>query len=79
MYTPRTGQRCGCKRGKMRDNCPNCEGTGLQIDFAAIHARRRERAAAVPLCARVMGCLCAAHAKGRHASGLCDAREDVQP
>jgi|GEM_PF-3965132 len=42
-YTPRTGQRCSCKRGMQRDNCPACEGSGLVIDFAAIH-RRREAA-----------------------------------
>ena len=40
-YTPRTGAKCGCKRGAQRDNCPNCEGTGYAIDFRAIHARRR--------------------------------------
>lgn len=78
MYTPKTGQRCGCKRGVQRDNCSNCEGTGQVIDFAAIHARRRARME-LPPCARAMGCLCAAHAKGRPASGECDAREDVQP
>jgi hypothetical protein len=32
-----------------------------------------------PLCARAMGCLCAAHAKGRASNGPCDAREDVTP
>ncbi len=39
-YQPKTGIRCGCKRGLERDNCPRCEGTGWQIDFRAIHARR---------------------------------------
>lgn len=38
-YQPKTGQRCGCRRGQERDNCPACEGTGQQIDFAAIRAR----------------------------------------
>ena len=38
-YQPRTGARCGCKRGVQRDNCPNCEGTGWVIDFATIRAR----------------------------------------
>lgn len=38
-YQPRTGARCGCRRGVERDNCPNCEGTGFVIDFAAIRAR----------------------------------------
>jgi hypothetical protein len=27
----------------QRDNCPNCEGTGYVIDFAAIRATRRSR------------------------------------
>ncbi len=40
MNTPRTGAKCGCKRGIQRDNCPTCEGTGGVIDFAAIRARR---------------------------------------
>ena len=38
-YQPKTGQRCHCKRGQQRDNCPDCEGTGWRIDFAAIRAR----------------------------------------
>lgn len=40
-YTPLTGNACGCKRGVQRDNCPNCEGTGKEIDFRAIHAAKR--------------------------------------
>jgi hypothetical protein len=39
-YQPKTGQRCFCRKGIARDNCPSCEGTGWQIDFAAIRARR---------------------------------------
>jgi len=39
-YQPKTGVRCGCKPGVYRSNCPNCEGTGWVIDFAAIRARR---------------------------------------
>lgn len=38
-YQPKTGQRCTCRRGIQRDNCPACEGTGWRIDFAAIRAR----------------------------------------
>jgi hypothetical protein len=38
-YQPKTGQRCGCKRGIQRDNCPQCEGTGWIIDFRAIWER----------------------------------------
>lgn len=40
-YQPKTGARCSCKRGIQRDNCPNCEGTGYVIDFAAIRARKQ--------------------------------------
>lgn len=40
-YSPKTGNSCGCKRGLERDNCPQCEGTGQQIDFARIHRERR--------------------------------------
>jgi len=36
MKQPKTGQVCGCKRGVERDNCPQCEGTGMRIDFRAI-------------------------------------------
>jgi len=32
-YQPKTGARCGCRRGVQRDNCPACEGTGWLIDF----------------------------------------------
>lgn len=39
-YQPKTGQPCHCKPGQHRDNCPDCEGTGQRIDFAAIRARR---------------------------------------
>ena len=38
-YQPKTGARCGCRRGVQRDNCPTCEGTGFVIDFAKIRAR----------------------------------------
>lgn len=39
FYQPRTGQKCSCKKGIERDNCPNCEATGWVIDFAAIRNR----------------------------------------
>jgi hypothetical protein len=39
-YQPKTGEPCHCKPGIARDNCPDCEGTGQRIDFAAIRARR---------------------------------------
>jgi hypothetical protein len=38
-YQPKTGERCGCRRGIERDNCAACEGTGQRIDFKAIRAR----------------------------------------
>lgn len=37
-YQPKTGAKCSCKRGMERDNCPQCEGTGMVIDFATIRA-----------------------------------------
>jgi hypothetical protein len=39
-YQPKTGQPCTCRQGIERDNCPQCEGTGTVIDFAAIRAAR---------------------------------------
>lgn len=44
-YQPKTGERCHCRPGVWRDNCPDCEGTGQRIDFAAIRARRHSTAA----------------------------------
>lgn len=38
-YQPKTGAKCGCKRGVQRDNCPTCEGTGQVINFQAIRNR----------------------------------------
>lgn len=38
-YQPKTGEKCGCRRGVQRDNCPTCEGTGWVIDFRAIRER----------------------------------------
>ena len=35
-YQPTTGAPCHCRPGNSRDNCPDCEGTGRRIDFAAI-------------------------------------------
>ena len=43
MYQPKTGQKCSCRRGIERDNCPQCEGTGLRIDFTAIRNRYNEK------------------------------------
>jgi hypothetical protein len=31
-----TGQKCSCRKGTERDNCPQCEGTGLRINFRAV-------------------------------------------
>lgn len=41
-YSPKTGEKCSCRRGVERDNCPRCEGTGWVIDFKKIHQKRRE-------------------------------------
>ncbi len=35
-YQPKTGEKCHCRPGVQRDNCPDCEGTGMKIDFKAI-------------------------------------------
>jgi hypothetical protein len=40
---PKTGEPCACRPGIARDNCPQCEGTGQRIDFAAIRARNAQR------------------------------------
>jgi hypothetical protein len=42
-YQPKTGERCHCKPGQQRDNCPDCEGTGQRIDFAKIRERAKEK------------------------------------
>lgn len=40
---PKTGQPCHCKPGGLyRQNCPDCEGTGERIDFAAIRNKTTE-------------------------------------
>jgi hypothetical protein len=36
VYQPKTGAKCSCKKGIQRDNCSNCEGTGMVIDFRRI-------------------------------------------
>ena len=45
MFQPKTGERCNCRRGVQRDNCPECEGTGMRIDFKAIRERGKALAA----------------------------------
>lgn len=42
MYQPKTSNKCFCKKGMERDNCPSCEGTGLQIDFKAIREQTKQ-------------------------------------
>jgi len=39
-YQPKTGEKCHCRKGVQRDNCPDCEGTGWKIDFRQIRARQ---------------------------------------
>jgi hypothetical protein len=46
-HVPRSGP-CGCRPGIWRDNCPDCEGTGLAIDWRKYHAiRKAERGESV--------------------------------
>jgi hypothetical protein len=35
---------CSCRPGIERDNCPNCEGTGVAIDWQRYHASKRKPA-----------------------------------
>jgi len=42
-YQSKTGQKCSCRPGVYRDNCPNCEGTGWVIDFKAIRVRNTSK------------------------------------
>jgi len=42
-YQPKTGRPCTCKPGIQRDNCPACEGTGMEIDFRAIREMTIDR------------------------------------
>jgi len=51
-YQPKTGARCNCKPGVIRDNCGSCEGTGWIIDFAAIRARHHENCPGCVNCGR---------------------------
>lgn len=44
MFQPKTGQLCSCRPGIERDNCPQCEGTGQRIDFAAIRIAHKVEA-----------------------------------
>ena len=46
---PKTGAPCTCKPGVLRDNCGQCEGTGMRINFAAIRARLDYQAGHGPL------------------------------
>lgn len=44
-WQPKTGEKCYCRPGLERDNCPSCEGTGQKIDFQAIrnaHAKEEQ-------------------------------------
>lgn len=53
-YQPKTGQACHCKRGQQRDNCPDCEGTGMRIDFAKIRARADVAGGTIPFFAAIV-------------------------
>ena len=47
-YQPKTGQPCHCKHGIERDNYPQCEGTGMMIDFKAIRDRKLAKPVRTP-------------------------------
>ena len=36
---------CGCRKGIERDNCANCEGTGIAIDWSKYWEEKRKREA----------------------------------
>jgi hypothetical protein len=38
-YQPKTGEPCHCRPGSQRDNCRDCEGTGMKVDFKKIRDR----------------------------------------
>ena len=46
-YQPKTGEKCHCKPGVHRDNCPDCEGTGKKIDFKKIRQASKDKAAGI--------------------------------
>ena len=54
-YQPKTGQPCSCKPGQQRDNCPQCEGTGQKIDFAAIRNKNKSGADEAPGSSEIEG------------------------
>ena len=33
--------KCNCKKGVWRDNCPECEGTGIRIDWRKFHRKKQ--------------------------------------
>jgi hypothetical protein len=37
-----TVEKCPCRKGTERDNCPRCEGTGWKIDFEKIRRRSKK-------------------------------------
>ena len=70
-------RRCGCGHiadvhTEERETCPAEEGCE-SCDCCCFEGTDEP----IPLCASAMGCLCAAHAMGRAASGECDASEDA--
>ncbi len=44
-----TGEKCTCKRGLERANCPRCEGTGKVLNFKAMREAARTYTAC-PMC-----------------------------
>ena len=49
MQTTPTLGPCSCRRGRERDNCPQCEGTGNRIDFRAWHRNKPKPAPTITI------------------------------
>jgi hypothetical protein len=61
-YSPKTGEKCSCKPGIERDNCPSCEGSGWKLDFAKIHQhydkqKKNQRTPPVEAVKKIVGSL----------------------
>lgn len=76
-YQPKTGQPCTCKPGVQRDNCPQCEGTGQKIDFAAIRNRNKSGCAVHETPITNVGPGTEAHAKAEQRAEGYVAEKDV--
>jgi len=57
--------------------CKMCGFKGIVRKSLCTDCSSRKMAKRIPICAQVMGCLCAGHARGNSASLPCDTRETV--